>query len=83
VIKDIETILQEFVETTARKGRRTWDERVLLHEFYLIGFLDNPFLTKDEEYKFFDMGKPKFHNLIEERLLNESFYNRGTWDDME
>jgi len=81
--EDVKKIIKEFVDTIDNRNNRTWDNRVMLHQFYLIGILDEPFLTRDEEYKYFDLGKPKYHHLIESRLLNDRYYNKGTWDDLE
>lgn len=50
-----------------------WDDKVLFHQFYLIGLIDKPVLTKAEEYHYFNMGKPNLKGLIKERLLNKEF----------
>ena len=48
-------------------------EKIMFHKLYLIGILDKPFLTKEEEYNYYDMGTPYLEGLIESRLLNKRY----------
>ncbi len=73
--KEIKILLEKFAAWKDWDNGSPWsrDEQVLFHELYLIGFLDKPYLTKKEEYDYYDMGKPNLKGLIESRLQNKSF----------
>ena len=74
-IDEIKKLLDDYTETRDFGNDTPWrmSEKVLFHELYLIGFLHKPFLTKEEEYNYYDMGKPRLKGLIEDRLQNKNF----------